>query len=475
MVSVGGTVSRWGVVALGVVMWACGGSSREVEGDGGSGGAAGSAGVSGAEAGASGSGGAAGSAGTAGAAGTSGSSGSAGSAGDLGDGLPVGRVRLVSASDRRTVTEPAAPGPLVLDSYYGIERQEPELRGEAGVRTPHSAAVQLDGGAGAFGAAGAAGTGNASERCWTLESGQWSLGPCDAAAEVHVEELPAADSARRPRRFRLRTASGCLVADSGQSTVQEGDCSESGSEWYLEELPPPMPVQRVLRPLLIIKQHTALTQVGLPAIDFTMPQSNIEAVTQSFQTRVKERLAALTGGAIDWQGEVAVSTRPLQSVSQGCGHYMPVPEDMADDVAEFFEPGVHDGVLVYWSSSDASLWIDGGWGCSGANTSLGVVGWGSINYFPDDAAWLSGQPEPMEVWIHEWLHQPEQLYGGLGVEQPEGGLHGAAVNLYERWDTTRYGYAHWYRDYLLGKLITADGRYVGLGEAAWSHGMMHEQ
>ncbi|MDD5065450.1 MAG: hypothetical protein PHF84_00240 [bacterium] len=73
---------------------------------------------------------------------------------------------------------------------------------------------------------------------------------------------------------------------------------------------------------------------------------------------------------------------------------------------------------------------------------------------------------PEEILVHEWLHNVEGYYQGLGYTVP--GLHDATVYGYTYDPSTNNTWQHWYKDYMQNKVW--DGfQYIGVPPQAWSN------
>jgi hypothetical protein len=162
--------------------------------------------------------------------------------------------------------------------------------------------------------------------------------------------------------------------------------------------------------------------------------------------------------------------RPLSTLSStGGGRWWAGPRDCREELAEHAPEGLYDSILVLWPASpDLPLC---GWGCTiGPGDETGGAGFTSIatDHWPT----LATDPEPARGYVHEWLHQVEAVYRGLGVGEDElPNLHDAGAYTSTRDDATPpFGrsyaeyhdgsdghpgartWAPWYRDWMTGRL-----------------------
>jgi hypothetical protein len=119
-----------------------------------------------------------------------------------------------------------------------------------------------------------------------------------------------------------------------------------------------------------------------------------------------------------------------------------------------------------------------GWGCSqGPSDATFGAGFSSIS--TDHWRSLATDPDPEQGYVHEWLHQVEGVFRGLGLSEAElPPLHDAADYTSTRsTDEPPFGrtyaeyhdgtagleqaartWSPWYRDWMTGRLRPADGR-----------------
>jgi hypothetical protein len=118
--------------------------------------------------------------------------------------------------------------------------------------------------------------------------------------------------------------------------------------------------------------------------------------------------------------------RQLTSLSSsGEGRWWAGPRDCREELAEHAAEPRYDSVLVLWPSApDVPLC---GWGCT-VGPSDATFGAGFTSIASDHWETLATDPDPDQGYVHEWLHQVEAIYRGLGVTQDElPGLHDAAA------------------------------------------------
>ena len=161
------------------------------------------------------------------------------------------------------------------------------------------------------------------------------------------------------------------------------------------------------------------------------------------------------------------------------------PAELADVAATGAR---YDAVYALWPTPDDVPRC--GWGCSlGPSDATFGAGFSSIS--TDHWRTLATDPDPAQGYVHEWLHQVEAVYRGLGVSETElPPLHDAGAFTSARSaDEPPYGRSYaeyhdggartwspWYRDWMTGRLRPAgtpgsatDGRTpIGLTPERWA-------
>jgi hypothetical protein len=221
-----------------------------------------------------------------------------------------------------------------------------------------------------------------------------------------------------------------------------------------------------------------------------MARAEREAVTAVLE-RLPASVAAWSDGlaAVEPMHIVEVRRQLTSLSSSGEGRWWAGPRDCRVELAELIADRPYDSVIVLWPAPpDLALC---GWGCTvGASDASFGAGFSSIEtgHWPT----LLTDPDPEQGYVHEWLHQVESVYRGLGLTQadlPE--LHAAA-----QFTATRptseppFGrsyadhhngtdgqpgsrtWAPWYRDWMTGRLrpLAGDAPHspVGLTPDRWA-------
>ena len=167
--------------------------------------------------------------------------------------------------------------------------------------------------------------------------------------------------------------------------------------------------------------------------------------------------------------------RPLATLSSSGGRrWWAGPRDCREELAEHAPDSLYDSVFVLWPASpDVPLC---GWGCTiGPSAEAGGAGFTSIS--TDHWPTLATDPEPAQGYVHEWLHQVEAVYRGLGVGEdllpnlhdagaytstrdPSAPPFGRSYADYHDGSAGRPGartWAPWYRDWMTGRLRSLAG------------------
>jgi hypothetical protein len=190
---------------------------------------------------------------------------------------------------------------------------------------------------------------------------------------------------------------------------------------------------------------------------------------------VVERLPATV---LDWSSGLATLEpldvievrRPLTSLSSsGGGKWWVGPREVRLELEEVAGDGAeYDSVYALWPCEPGVPQC--GWGCShGPSDATFGAGFSSIS--TDHWRTLATDPDPEQGYVHEWLHQVEGVYRGLGLSQEElPSLHDAALftstrptdeppygKSYAEYESGSRTWSPWYRDYMTGRLRPADG------------------
>jgi hypothetical protein len=196
---------------------------------------------------------------------------------------------------------------------------------------------------------------------------------------------------------------------------------------------------------------------------------------------VVDRLPATV---LDWSSGLATlepldivePRRPLTSLSSsGGGRWWVGPREVRPELAQVAGSGArYDSVYALWPCDPDVPQC--GWGCTlGPSDDTFGAGFSSIS--TDHWRTLATDPDPEQGYVHEWLHQVESVYRGLGVTEAElPGLHDAAAFTSRRpIDEAPFGgtyadyhdgfdgrkgartWSPWYRDWMTGKLRPTSG------------------
>lgn len=351
--------------------------------------------------------------------------------------LLAGALRIVDPVSRRTV-EYASDG-FALRAFVGTSVQMWLLVAEgAGYRLQH-------------------------ESTGTCLDGTPALVDCATAPVVEVLGWSArTDDA--PGLFRVAIDDVCLgVEGDALATV---DCSDTGPALHLEpsgwgrRVFPDEP-DWLARMALVIKGEASTVNPGLSA---EIPDTGRMAASTAFTECTDLWLEALTDGKLGFEGEVFDSPRAVEAVETVCASSVPAMSELDTDYQEYVPAGEYDGVTAYYRLGTP----DDGWSCSGLG-GPGGTGLAYQAYGSDDAAWLECSVEPAGAFIQAYLGIAAQFYADRGVPAPTDLLLGGAAAEYAEGE---FGWHHFRRDYLLGRVIREDGTYGGLGPRAFSLGMI---
>lgn len=192
---------------------------------------------------------------------------------------------------------------------------------------------------------------------------------------------------------------------------------------------------------------------------------------RSAVTGVLERLPATV---LDWSSGLATLEpfdvievrRPLGSLSSsGGGRWWVGPREVRPELADVAGTGAsYDSVFALWPGDPDVPQC--GWGCTlGPSEATFGAGFSSIS--SDHWRTLTTDPDPAQGYVHEWLHQVEAVYRGLGLSEAElPSLHDAGAFTSARpTDEAPFGRSYaahhdggartwspWYRDWMTGQL-----------------------
>jgi hypothetical protein len=199
---------------------------------------------------------------------------------------------------------------------------------------------------------------------------------------------------------------------------------------------------------------------------------------------VLERLPATV---LDWSSglatlepfDVVEVRRPLTSLSSsGGGRWWVGPREVRPELTDVAATGTrYDSVYALWPCDPEVPQC--GWGCSqGPSDATFGAGFSSIS--TDHWRTLATDPDPEQGYVHEWLHQVEGVFRGLGLSEAElPGLHDAGDftsarsadeppfgrTYAEYHDAGARTWSPWYRDWLTGRLRPAGTRAKALFDA----------
>jgi|RhiMetdeSRZDD1v2_1073273.scaffolds.fasta_scaffold33215_4 hypothetical protein len=205
----------------------------------------------------------------------------------------------------------------------------------------------------------------------------------------------------------------------------------------------------------------------------------------------------------DWSDGLAVlepldviePRRPLTSLSSsGGGRWWVGPREIRPELEDVAGSGSrYDSVFALWPCDPDVPQC--GWGCTeGPSSATFGAGYSSIS--TDHWRTLLTDPDPEQGYVHEWLHQVEAVYRGLGLSEAQlPGLHDAGQFTSRRpADEPPFGLTYaeyhngvrgregartwspWYRDWMTGRLAPAGQRLadgpvdppIGLTPERWS-------
>jgi hypothetical protein len=139
-------------------------------------------------------------------------------------------------------------------------------------------------------------------------------------------------------------------------------------------------------------------------------------------TAVLESLPATVAGWSDGLAtleplDIIEVRRPLGTLSSsGGGRWWAGPRDCRAELSEHAREGLYDSVIVLWPAAPEVPLC--GWGCTiGPTEDAGGAGFTSIT--TDHWPTLATDPDPAQGYVHEWLHQVEAVYRGLGHSEDE--------------------------------------------------------
>jgi hypothetical protein len=222
-----------------------------------------------------------------------------------------------------------------------------------------------------------------------------------------------------------------------------------------------------------------------------MTRPEREAVTAVLEG-MPAAVAAWSEGLAELQPMHIVEVRRQLSTlsSSGEGRWWAGPRDCREELLALTADRPYDSVIILWPSApDLELC---GWGCT-VGPSDATFGAGFTSIASDHWPTLATDPDPAQGYVHEWLHQVEAIYRGLGLgpdELPD--LHAAADFTSTRPDAEppfgrSYAVHHdgadglpgartwapWYRDWMTGRLrtVASDGGPqppIGLTPERWA-------
>lgn len=204
----------------------------------------------------------------------------------------------------------------------------------------------------------------------------------------------------------------------------------------------------------------------------------IEAVVERLPTVIADWSA---GAATLEPLDIVTVRRPIGGLSSsGAGRWWVGPREVKSELDNVAATGAHyDSVFALWPADPEVPQC--GWGCTlGPSDATFGAGFSSIS--TDHWRTLADEPDPAQGYVHEWLHQVEEVYRALGVSEAElPPLHdaGAFTSMrpvseppfgrtyaeYHDGAASLAGAARtwspWYRDWMTGRLRRADEKESG--------------
>lgn len=276
--------------------------------------------------------------------------------------------------------------------------------------------------------------------------------------------------------YSLRAAHSqkCLDVSGGETgdgaNVLQWDCLGGPNQKF--RLTPPGGSggnTRTYQMLLLVHQNTSIHQSGLPAIDSSIPQDNVDAVTQSIAAYYPQWVNRLSEGRLGIKLDVVVSKTPVRHVTKfGDNSYAINASDVADDVAQYIPAGKYDGIINYFRADNGSAEVHGpiyGWTGWRDDAAHGA-GWTVIYYAGDNNRWRDQNDDWHAGVVHEWLHELEGYCQGHNVAGVPG-LHDAAMYGYGQSDGGLTFWRKWYSDYMLRR-VKSGSTLMGLGEPCFA-------
>jgi hypothetical protein len=255
-------------------------------------------------------------------------------------------------------------------------------------------------------------------------------------------------------------------------------------------LPQPWRTLVLLYPVLSAKYGSGLSRRRAQRVMAREERAVVSAVIE----RLPSVIEAWSDGLATLDPvDVIEPRRPLHSLSSsGGGRWWIGPREVRPELQQVAESGTsYDSVYALWPCDPDVPQC--GWGCTqGPSDATFGAGFSSIS--TDHWRSLLTDPDPEQGYVHEWLHQVESVYRGLGLSEAElPGLHDAGVFTSRRpADEPPFGrtyadyhngydghagartWSPWYRDWMTGRLAPAGEGYgitdppIGLTEARWT-------
>ena len=233
------------------------------------------------------------------------------------------------------------------------------------------------------------------------------------------------------------------------------------------------------RILLLIFRQTDTDYVDASGdtrhLQASLPQSDIDALLAAFHSSLPAAVEEWSHNQAAWDIEVEYPSQSVTSLaSLGSDAQWLDPSCISAAMRQYFRPGYHDVVMVYWDSSDdaGNTIPSPGWGLATlrSNPSYGYL---TVTY-PSWGSWDPVQAEGnMQVWIHEWLHSVCFFYEGLGYNPPAGGPDGATTHGYYPEEPPYAGWGTYYSD-LMNDRVPENGVMTGIPTEAWARATIRD-
>lgn len=172
--------------------------------------------------------------------------------------------------------------------------------------------------------------------------------------------------------------------------------------------------------------------------------------------QIPATIADWSAGRAEVQTTIVTVNEPIRSLN---ANGEPSEYQARAEIDRYNPGGIYDSIMMVYSLHEG--WV-AGVASVGTTSAANGAGFGVIHLPINYSLWDLTYPE--EIVVHEWLHNVEGFYRGLGYSVP--GLHDGELYGYAPDPNFEGSWHQWYRDYMQHQIWTGT-EFIGVPLDAW--------